>query len=78
MSSAARIAVIALVAGVMLAGIVVFMRRGPGEPAMTLRRADPAQADAKTLSRCRTITMPETACEQAWDAERRRFFRDDR
>tara|TARA_R110000868_G_scaffold259743_9_gene517997 strand:- start:769 stop:1017 length:249 start_codon:yes stop_codon:yes gene_type:complete len=34
--------------------------------------ADPPERD---LSRCRTITMPDSGCEAGWEERRRRFFR---
>lgn len=50
-------------------------------PPAPLRAIDDTAAKTTTpvpkaaLQRCRTITEPEPGCDDAWDAERRRFFR---
>ena len=40
--------------------------------------ADEGQARlARELDRCASLTMPDSGCEAAWAANRRRFFRQD-
>lgn len=76
----AKIAGVAAVAGMMLTvGIVSVSQPEPAPvtvPAQGELSHDTSEAD---LRRCRTITMPESGCEAAWEAKRRQFFgRDDK
>ncbi|WP_116968995.1 putative entry exclusion protein TrbK-alt [Blastomonas sp. UPD001] len=75
MSRNLKIAGVAALAGMMLTvGIVSASRPAPkAEPvaAMPIAPADAAMAD---IERCRTITMPDSGCEAAWEAKRRHFF----
>jgi len=32
---------------------------------------------SRNLARCRTLTMPDSGCEAAWEARRRHFFGED-
>lgn len=76
MSRSARIAGVALAAGVLAAGAVAVALREP--PA---RKAEPALIEARgddplrrEMARCRHITMPDAGCEHAWEEHRRRFL----
>lgn len=75
MSPTAKIAGVAVVAGLMLTVTVVSSRKAPpshGSPVLTREiRPDPLTAN---MRRCRTITMPDSGCEAAWEAKRRHFF----
>jgi conjugative transfer region protein TrbK len=75
MSRTAKIAGIAALAGFMVTVAAVTASRPERPvtaPAIT-RAADDARL-AADLRRCRTITMPDSGCEAAWEAKRRRFF----
>lgn len=77
MSRTAKIAVAGMVGGLLMT-LTVGMALRDGRPvtqaAVTVREpvADPLERD---LRRCRTLTMPESGCEAAWEEKRRRFFR---
>ena len=80
MSRSARIAGVALAAGILAAtGVAVATRERPTpRPSPVVveeQRDDPLRRE---LARCRTITVPEAGCERAWEANRRRFFGRDR
>ncbi len=78
MTSAAKIAGVACLAGLMLVAMAGMAARQPTPRANgdAPRQAAPAIASDQ-LARCRTLTMPDAGCEAAWEAERRRFFRDE-
>jgi conjugative transfer region protein TrbK len=80
MSRTAKIAGVAALAGMMVAVGTVSASRPEAEPATVPAAGDlPAAKSAADLRRCRTITMPESGCEAAWEAKRRHFFgRDDK
>lgn len=73
-----RLAGIAALAGMMMA-VAILAAVDPPTPAPTAPAAPRAGARddalARTLDRCATLTMPDSACEAAWAANRRRFFR---
>ncbi|TFI58281.1 hypothetical protein E2493_10865 [Sphingomonas parva] len=80
MSRNLKIAGVAALAGMMLTvGIVSALRpetTAAPVAASPTAPADPALAD---IERCRTVTMPDSGCEAAWEAKRRHFFgRDNR
>lgn len=53
---------------------------GPGRGAADGRvsaSAAPGSA-SRDLARCRTLTMPDSGCEAAWEARRRHFFGEDK
>lgn len=71
----AKIAGVAALAGMMVAVGVVSASRPTPEPATVQATSAPTTTAANAdLRRCRTITMPESGCEAAWDAKRRHFF----
>src|SRR3546814_13915064 len=75
MSRSAKIAGVALAAGILLAtAIVIAVDDRPAEkatPRIATIGADPLRAE---LDRCRTLTMPDAGCEAAWEDHRRRFL----
>ncbi|MGV7120517.1 putative entry exclusion protein TrbK-alt [Sphingopyxis sp. 550A] len=75
MSRTAKIAGGAALAGMMMTVAVVSASRRP-EPAAPPPAARESAANPITVDmrRCRTLTMPDSGCEAAWEAKRRRFF----
>ena len=80
MSRTAKIAGVAALAGIMVTvGIVSVSRPEPTPATVPAAGELPAATSTADLRRCRTITMPESGCEAAWEAKRRHFFeRDDK
>lgn len=80
MSRTAKIAGVAALAGMMVTvGIVSASRPEPTRTPVQAAGELPAATSAADLRRCRTITIPESGCEAAWEAKRRHFFgRDDK
>jgi len=78
MTGTAKIAAIAVVAGLMLAAVVgMVLGHVPPSPVVEAPKRVPPVTDTARLAHCRTLTAPDLACTVVWDAERRRFFRDD-
>jgi conjugative transfer region protein TrbK len=78
MTSAAKIAGVTCLTGLMLAAIASMAVQQPTPRAAAEAPNPPAWTIVKDeLTRCRTLTMPDAGCEAAWEAERRRFFRDE-
>jgi conjugative transfer region protein TrbK len=74
MGRTAKIAGVAVLAGMMVTVAIVSTSRPAPSPALpAARAAGPAPVTAD-LRRCRTITMPDSGCEAAWEAKRRHFF----
>jgi len=75
-SRSLKIAGVAALTGMMIAVIIVDFDRKPiATPAIAT--AGPSQRSntlERELDRCATITMPDSGCEAAWAANRRRFF----
>ena len=75
MNRSAKIAGVALAAGILLAtAIVMVVDDRPAEkapPRIEAIGADPLRAE---LDRCRTLTMPDAGCEAVWEDHRRRFL----
>lgn len=80
MSRTAKIAGVAVLAGMMLTVAVVSTSRPQQPPHATSPTREPvAEQLAADLRRCRTITIPDSGCEAVWEAKRRHFFgRDDK
>lgn len=80
MSRTAKIAGVAALAGLMMTVAIVAAVQ-PDEPAPVpplVLPVDEGRARlARELDRCATLTMPDSGCEAAWAANRRRFFRQD-
>ena len=80
MGGPGKIAVGAGLAGLMITLAMVSTQHRPPAVTVTL----PAMEDAgpggshASLARCRTITLPESGCTAAWEAQRRHFFGEDR
>jgi len=74
MSRNAKIAGVAALAGIMLA-VAVVASREPREAVLpALGQGEQQKRLARELERCATLTMPDSGCERAWAANRRRFF----
>jgi conjugative transfer region protein TrbK len=77
-SRTAKIAGVAALAGIMLAVALVASRdpRDPPREAVlpALEQGEQQKRLARELERCAALTMPDSGCEQAWAANRRRFF----
>ncbi len=80
MGRTAKIAGVAALAGMMVTVGVVSVSQPERGPATVPAASEPPTAmSSADLRRCRTITMPESGCEAAWEAKRRHFFgRDDK
>jgi conjugative transfer region protein TrbK len=80
MSRTAKIAGVAAVAGMMVTvGIVSVSQPVPAPVTVPAQSKLSNAASEADLRRCRTITVPESRCEAAWEAKRRHFFgRDDK
>lgn len=78
MSRNAKIAGVAALGGIMLAVALAGLREPKVPPldAMlpALEQGEQQKRLARELERCATLTMPDSGCEQAWAANRRRFF----
>jgi len=77
-SRTAKIAGVAALAGIMLA-VAVVASREPREPPVeavlpAFEQGEQQKRLTRELERCATLTMPDSGCEQAWAANRRRFF----
>ncbi|SCW50251.1 conjugative transfer region protein TrbK [Sphingobium faniae] len=82
MSRNAKIAGVAALAGIMLAVAAVEALREPGDMPLDavlplLDEGEQQTLLARELDRCAALTMPDSGCEQAWAANRRRFFSKD-
>ena len=80
MSRTAKMAGVAAVAGMMVTlGIVSVSQPEPAPVSVPVADELSDAASKADLRRCRTITVPESGCEAAWEAKRRHFFgRDDK
>ena len=69
-----RIALVGLAGLLIAGGLLVFTHRS--QPVMDgITPVDEVTAKPDpVLQRCRTITMPESSCDAAWEAQRRHFF----
>lgn len=78
MSRSAKLAAAAAFGGLLMAIAIKGATLPPASPPSvgteSVDAPAPPLAEAM-LRRCRTITEPEPACDAAWNAERRRFFR---
>lgn len=76
MTGAAKIAGVAALVGLMMTVAIVSAVTEPRAPEATGAAAARSERDplAAELARCRAMTMPDSGCEAAWDAHRRRFF----
>ena len=76
MSRAMKLLCAGTLAGLMAAAVVGVGARTDVAPGRAgVRTTHPTHtARAGIPNHCRTVTDPDSACEAAWDAERRRFF----
>ena len=76
MSRTAKIAAAGALGGLLMALTVgMALREAPRvETVVVPGDEDRAGLPDRDLRRCRTLTMPDSACEAAWEEERRRFF----
>jgi conjugative transfer region protein TrbK len=75
MGRAAKIAGVAAVSGMMVTVGIVSVSLPEPTSAPVKAAGELATANsAVDLRRCRTITMPESSCEAAWESKRRHFF----
>lgn len=74
-----KIAGVAALAGMMLAVGILSLRDRPAPPReiVPIAGGEGDEHLASELERCATLTMPDSGCEAAWAANRRRFFRQD-
>jgi len=76
MGRAAKIAVVAVLAG-LLTGLVLVAAIEPPAPGVSVfggAGADASPEIEKAPERCRSVTEPDPECAAAWAASRRRFF----
>ncbi|MFA7504706.1 MAG: putative entry exclusion protein TrbK-alt [Burkholderiaceae bacterium] len=82
MSRSAKIAGVALAGGVLMATAITIAvdERKPKAPPPSPQELAPHDPLRDELARCRTLTMPDSGCEAAWEEHRRRFLgrKDDR
>lgn len=79
MSRSAKIAAVAVIAGLMMTVAIVTLTSEP-EPKPVqaeLGEGDLSDGLASELERCRIVTMPDAGCEAAWEAHRRHFLGQD-
>lgn len=76
MSRSAKIAGVALAGGILMAtalAIAVDERKAVAPPPSPTELA-PYDPLPDELARCRTLTMPDSGCDAAWEEHRRRFM----
>jgi conjugative transfer region protein TrbK len=81
MSRTAKIAAAGALGGLLMTLTVAMTMREERRVKTIIVPADENAADLLTddLRRCRTLTMPDSGCEAAWEERRRRFYaREDR
>lgn len=82
MSRSAKIAGVALAGGLLMATAIAIAvdEREPAAPLPSPADLTPYDPLRDELARCRTLTMPDSGCDAAWDEHRRRFIggKDDR
>jgi conjugative transfer region protein TrbK len=75
MGRTAKIAGVAALAGIMVTVGFVSASGPAREAPPAVFAPEPIAAPPEIdMRRCRTITMPDSGCEAAWEAKRRRFF----
>lgn len=77
MSRTAKIAAAGALGGLLMTLTVAMTMREERsiEPAIVPVGESDADPLAPDLRRCRTLTMPDSGCEVAWEERRRRFYR---
>ena len=75
MSRSAKLAVAAAFGGMLAAAAIVSATRPSPAPPIAVTAPDETAPDPLAdLTRCRTITEPDPACDAAWAARRSRFY----
>jgi conjugative transfer region protein TrbK len=79
MSRSAKIAGVAVIAGLMMTVAIVSVTSKPELPSVKaeLGEGDFGDGLASELERCRIVAMPDAGCAAAWEAHRRRFLGQD-
>lgn len=80
MDRSAKLASIAAIGGLIVAIAITSSKRSPTGPDDGNHQLHETVSTAPLtgeLKRCRTVAEPDPACDAAWDARRRRFFRED-
>ncbi len=81
MGRSAKLAGVAVIGGLFLAIAMMSAKRSPTGSADEADRPPETVSIAPIageLKRCRTVAEPDPVCDAAWDAQRRRFFREDK
>ncbi|MFA7604702.1 MAG: putative entry exclusion protein TrbK-alt [Novosphingobium sp.] len=76
MSRSAKIAGVALAGGILMATALAIAvdERKPVAPLPSPAELAPYDPLPDELARCRTLTMPDSGCDAAWEKHRRRFM----
>ncbi len=76
MSRSAKIAGVALAGGILMATALAIAvdERKPMAPPPSPGELAPYDPLPDELARCRTLTMPDSGCDAAWEEHRRRFM----
>ena len=76
MSRSAKIAGVALAGGILMATAIAIAvdERKPTAPPPSPTELAPYDPLPDELARCRTLTMPDSGCDAAWEEHRRRFM----
>jgi conjugative transfer region protein TrbK len=78
MRPVAKIALGGALGGLMLTVAVVAELRNPQPQVLPPTNVNDAEAARAVIpARCKTITMPDSGCDAAWEASRRHFFREE-
>lgn len=81
MSRTGKIALVAALCGLFMAlAIGMALREAPNPSSLALPgdgAGDGTLPRVRELRRCRTLTLPDNACEAVWEEWRRRFHRKD-
>lgn len=80
MGRSAQLAGVAVVGALLFAIAMTSAKRSPTRSADEADRPHQTVSTAPTageLKRCRTVADPDPVCDAVWDAQRRRFFRED-
>lgn len=76
MSRSAKVAGVALAGGILMATAITIAldERKPMAPLPSPTELAPYDPLPDELARCRTLTMPDSGCDVAWEEHRRRFM----
>jgi conjugative transfer region protein TrbK len=76
MSRSAKIAGVALAGGILMTTAIAIAvdERKPTAPPPSSGELAPYDPLPDELARCRTLTMPDSGCDAAWEEHRRRFM----